>query len=287
MGSDQHDRAGRRAKPHGLVRPYVPSAVEWAGDRASRRAHDDDDLAAIWRDDPALSRPAITPPPTDESHGHRRPPLRYRLGGSRRRLVAVAAGVAVLALACVLIPILSRQPAKVAADTCRTAGCHVTAGNKPPARSHKATGHSPTAAKHPGRSPVPHPTSHRPRRSSPAPTPTRSRRASPSPTPGPVGPTVSISYKLVQQLPHKFEGQFTIVNNGSTPIDGWQLSVVLPGDNVRAVWTGVFHTVGDTLYIDPPSSQPTIAPGQTLTEHFSAHGTTTTPTSCTFNGSPC
>lgn len=94
-------------------------------------------------------------------------------------------------------------------------------------------------------------------------------------------------YTLVRSLPHKFDGKFTIVNNGTTPIDGWELAVVLPGDDVRSVSIGRFHTVGDTLYIDPSSSQPNIAPGQTITENFDARGPTTAPTSCTFNGSPC
>src|SRR5215469_4684341 len=283
MGSDQHDRAGRRTKPHGLVRPYVPSAVEWAGDEAARR-RDDDDLAAMWRDEPPSARPVITPPPTAGHRGHRRPPMSLRqVSSARPRLVAVAGGVALLALACVLIAVLSRQPAKVLAGTCRAASCHATSGSKPPT---KATGHSRPTARHSGSSRPRHPTS-RPRRSSPTPRPTATRSRSPSPTPSPVGTTVTINYKVLRQLPHRFDGQFTIVNNGSTPIDGWQLSVVLPGDDIRTVSNGVFHTVGDTVYIGPPSSQPKIAPGQTITETFTAHGTTTTPTSCTFNGSPC
>jgi chitinase len=91
----------------------------------------------------------------------------------------------------------------------------------------------------------------------------------------------------VHQYPHSFQGKFTIVNNGTTAINGWELSVVLSDDDVRSVWDGLFHTGDDTLYIDPSSSQQTIAPGATLTENFIASGSTTTPTDCMFNGSAC
>lgn len=92
---------------------------------------------------------------------------------------------------------------------------------------------------------------------------------------------------MVRQHPRGFQGKFTIVNDGSTALRGWELAVVLPNDQIRSVWDGRFHTDGDTLYIDPSASQQTIAPGATLTENFSAHGTTTTLTSCTFNGLAC
>jgi hypothetical protein len=91
----------------------------------------------------------------------------------------------------------------------------------------------------------------------------------------------------VRQHPHSFHGKFTIVNNGSAAINGWELAVVLPNDTVVSVWDGVFHTEDGTVYIDPSSSQQTIAPGASLTENFIADGTTTTPTSCAFNGSAC
>jgi hypothetical protein len=99
--------------------------------------------------------------------------------------------------------------------------------------------------------------------------------------------SVKVSYSVVRQHPNSFQGQFTIVNNGSTAITGWQLVVVLPGDRIRAVWDASFHTNGDTVYIDPPRSLRTIAPGATLIENLAAHGSTTAPTSCTFNGSAC
>lgn len=91
----------------------------------------------------------------------------------------------------------------------------------------------------------------------------------------------------MRQWDNGFQGQFTIVNHASKPIGNWELSAVLPGDDIEAVWFGLFHTDGDTLYIDPSWSQETIGPGDSVTENFAARGTTTTPTSCTFDGRPC
>jgi endoglucanase len=91
----------------------------------------------------------------------------------------------------------------------------------------------------------------------------------------------------VHQWQNGFQGQFTIDNKGSKPIHGWELTAVLSGDQVRWAWPAWFHMSGDTLTLDPPPSQKTIPPGTSLTENFMADGTTTSPSSCTFNGSPC
>ena len=60
-----------------------------------------------------------------------------------------------------------------------------------------------------------------------------------------------------------------------------------PNDDINAVWHARFHMDGGTVVIDPPKSQATIEPGESLTENLTAEGPTTSPTSCTFNGSPC
>jgi cellulase/cellobiase CelA1 len=84
-----------------------------------------------------------------------------------------------------------------------------------------------------------------------------------------------------------FLGEFTITNKGSAAINGWELSAVLPGDQIDSVWDALHHTSGDTLIMDPQTFQATIEPGTSLTEHFTAQGTSTSPTSCTFNGAAC
>jgi hypothetical protein len=84
-----------------------------------------------------------------------------------------------------------------------------------------------------------------------------------------------------------FQGEFTIVNEGTSPINGWQLSAVLSGDTVWSAWDALFQVNGDTMVMSPPSFQQTIAPGATVNEYFTASGPSTSPPSCTFNGSAC
>jgi cellulase/cellobiase CelA1 len=84
-----------------------------------------------------------------------------------------------------------------------------------------------------------------------------------------------------------FQGQFTIANNGPAPVGGWQLTAVLPGDQVQSAWDASFQASGDTLTLTPPSYQVIIEPGASLAEHFTAGGAVTVPQGCTFNGAPC
>jgi hypothetical protein len=99
--------------------------------------------------------------------------------------------------------------------------------------------------------------------------------------------TVSVSYTVVQQWSDGWQGKYTIVNNGATAIDGWQLSTVLPGDVIDTTWAANFRTSGDILTMYPPSDQMTIAPGGSVVENFVAKGITTTPAGCVFNGAQC
>jgi hypothetical protein len=286
----EHDREGRRAKPHGLVRPYVlgtggsaqrrpmqrdagehltrgdQPTFDWTGEQGPGRtseARSD----STGRDAPTKPRGAAAPLPAVKSAGSHRASAR----GRRQALwlAAAAAGVAALAIVGGIILFLSRPPTKPLAHA--PARAHKVIRRSHPTARHSATGPSPAPAR---THPTPNPT-----KSSPAPTSTA--------TAGPTRQPVKVSYAVVRQHPHNFQGQFTIVNHGSTAINGWELVVVLPGDDIRSVQDGLFHTDGDTLYIDPPQFQRSIAPGATLTENFTAHGSTTTLASCTFNGSAC
>src|SRR6185437_4000182 len=159
------------------------------------------------------------------------------------------------------------------AGGCRQGVARTAGGAKPPggspvsthkavSRTHQAGSH-PTgqpSARPPGSHPAPSPTSPsaipQPTRSSAAPTspnpvptttpPGTSPKPSPSPTSSPTSSpapeSVQVSYTLVRQHPHSFQGKFTIVNTGTTAVSGWELAVVLPNDDVRSVWDGSFHT---------------------------------------------
>jgi hypothetical protein len=225
--------------------------------------------------------------------GHRRPPRRSIAAGSAA-LVALAVTVSVILIA-------SRHPspsqaAACAASRCRS-GSHLTnpapgraVGPTTRASAHHSAAHStvrPTVTPVGTPTPTPTPTTPTPTRPSRTPGPTGTASPSPAPSPSPTTPSDDVSYALVWQRNGGFEGKLTIVNNGSRPIRGWTLSVDLPGDQVKRVWNAQYHMVGETLIMQPSPSETTIAPGGTLIEHFIAHGATTSPTGCTFNGSPC
>lgn len=222
----------------------------------------------------AAPRPTTRPLPARTSAGNHRALRRgwrraFQLGwprvlAERRWLAAIGVGVAALVVGGGMALFLPRPSPTLLAG-----------GLKPPARA-PAPAHKPIRRSHPT-------AAHSTARPSPAPTPTPTLTPTASPTRQPV----HVSYTVVRQHPHSFQGQFSIVNNGSTAINGWELVVVLPGDDIRSVSNALFHTDGDTLYIDPPLSARTIAPGAAVTENFTAHGSTTTLTSCTFNGSSC
>lgn len=311
-GDHAHPRPTQRAgqRPGRGDQP-PPGLTGEVGSRRLREARSELTL----RDE--LRRPSAMTASLTAAKSHRAAPR-----GRRRLLMAIGGGVAALAIVGGLAIFLS-QPARLLASACGSESCRQGAGrpfgvaNRPadaPASTRKAAKRTqPTATHRPARpSPRPtgtHPTP-RPTGSSPGPQPTRSSPAptgaptSPSPTPTTTAPSASptpsptstppppaesvqVSYTLVRQHPHRFQGQFTIVNSGSTAINGWELAVVLPGDHIRSVWDGRFRTSGNTLFIDPSSSQRTIAPGATLTENFIARGSTTAPASCTFDGASC
>lgn len=296
--TDSEPSRGGRAKPHGLVRPYVlgsdgsprrrqtqreadgrvtrdfPPTFDWPGDVDSRRQRDARHESARCGA-PTRQQPTTGPLPGRKSAGSHRTMKRgwhqaFRFGwprvlAERRWLAAFAACLVALATVGAVL-FLSRSSSTLLASGIKPPRGAAPSAHKPIARAHPTTAHSSARL-----SPKPTPT----------PTPTSSSTASPTPQ------SVHVGYTVVRQHPHSFQGQFTIVNNGSMAIKGWELVVVLPGDDIRSVSNALFHTVGDTVYIDPPRSAQSIAPGATVTENFTAHGSTTTLTSCTFNGSAC
>lgn len=98
---------------------------------------------------------------------------------------------------------------------------------------------------------------------------------------------MQVSYSVEHQWSTGFKGVFTIVNKSSNSISGWKLAAVLPNDTVTFTWPISFQMIGGTLIVQAPAGQGTIAPGGTFTEVIFVDGQTTSPTSCTFNGSPC
>lgn len=123
----------------------------------------------------------------------------------------------------------------------------------------------------------------------------RHHRPSPSPTPStdlaPAAQTpsseVSVGFSASKKWHGGFEGHLTIVNHGSAVITSWRIAITLPKDHVTSVWDAVEQIDGDVLVLTPTSWDPPISPGGSFSMYFVARGPTSSPTSCTYNGSPC
>jgi hypothetical protein len=128
---------------------------------------------------------------------------------------------------------------------------------------------------------------------SPAPSPTQ------APTPAPPGPpNVSLTFTAghdQRDFDH-FQGQLTLVNQGSSPVAGWTAELTLPGDDIFSVENqdgrdgfpfDHWRFDGDTLTISADNSSETLSPGEPLSLSIHGRGRTTSPTGCTFNGAAC
>ena len=117
-----------------------------------------------------------------------------------------------------------------------------------------------------------------------------SATASPVATPSdtnPAQPAVTVTYLVVAQGDGQFEGEVTVVNNGSAPISGWQIVVALPGDQVTSFSNASGDVSDDILLLQPQSDADAVAAGGTLSVSFTAIGWDTTPELCTFDSIAC
>ncbi len=125
-------------------------------------------------------------------------------------------------------------------------------------------------------------------RSRATPTPARTRRAARA-TSAPVSAAtgVSVRFTVDKSWDGGFQGQVTITNRTSAGISGWEIAITLPGDHVSSVWAADGRVKGDVLVLQPTSSDAPIPPGGALSAFFVARGPTTSPVSCTFDGTTC
>jgi hypothetical protein len=162
--------------------------------------------------------------------------------------------------------------------------------------SGRAHGHSgavvigaPVSIKRAGNSPSAAPTR------SPAPTPAPSASPTPGPSPAPQptasapsGPGLTITYSTPDVWDGGFQGEFTIVNNGSTTVSNWQVVITLPGDQVDTAWDANWQPgPAGTVILTPASYDTPLKPGASQQVNFEATGDTVEPASCTFDGSAC
>jgi len=116
---------------------------------------------------------------------------------------------------------------------------------------------------------------------------------SPAPTPSDTNPAqaVTVTYLVVGQGDGQFEGEVTVVNNGSAPISGWQIVVALSSDQITSFSDASGDVSGDVnndvLLLQPASDADAVAAGGTLSVYFTAVGPQTTPDVCTFDSIGC
>ena len=77
-------------------------------------------------------------------------------------------------------------------------------------------------------------------------------------------------------------GQLVIVNHGGARVTGWQLRVVLPGDDHYQVGHAASTSAGDSLVVTALPGTPALGAGRSARVTFTAEGSTAVPASITF-----
>jgi hypothetical protein len=71
-------------------------------------------------------------------------------------------------------------------------------------------------------------------------------------------------------------------------VTGWQIVITLSGDRVDTVWNADWrYGIGGSVIMTAAPYDQVIGPGASQSVNFVAQGGTTSPTSCTFDGSAC
>ncbi len=105
---------------------------------------------------------------------------------------------------------------------------------------------------------------------------------------GAAGESVNLTIAQASQWDGGFTGNLTIVNTGSQPISGWQLSFnFAPG--IQSIWNGSFTADGHSYQLQGAGSTATIPPGGTATLGFTATGALSpdSASDCIFDGKAC
>jgi hypothetical protein len=102
------------------------------------------------------------------------------------------------------------------------------------------------------------------------------------------GPAVVVTFTVTSRGNGVFEGQIRIINDGSSPLANWQVSVALPGDRVIAVANASGFVIHGILLLEPaPGATPVLPRGGVLNVFFVAAGPQPVSGACTYNQSPC
>ncbi len=110
-----------------------------------------------------------------------------------------------------------------------------------------------------------------------------------TPSPASTQQVVAVKYLVVGQADGGlgFEGEVSVVNEGSAPISGWQITVALPFDRITAIGGASGYVSNHILLMQPQPGSGPLEPGGQLRVVFIAQGTETTPQLCAFNNTAC
>jgi predicted carbohydrate-binding protein with CBM5 and CBM33 domain len=93
--------------------------------------------------------------------------------------------------------------------------------------------------------------------------------ATPTPTPTPVPVQCSATAKVTNSWSGGFQGEATITNTGTTPINNWYVQWTMPaGVTLTGAWNGTYMQSGTTAMIHAASWNAVVQPGQSATAGF-------------------
>jgi hypothetical protein len=102
------------------------------------------------------------------------------------------------------------------------------------------------------------------------------------------GAAVVVTFTVTSRGNGIFEGQIRIVDNGTSSLANWQVSVALPGDRVVAVANASGFVIHGILLLEPASGATPVPPrGGVLTVFFVVAGPQPVSGACTYNQVPC
>jgi hypothetical protein len=108
---------------------------------------------------------------------------------------------------------------------------------------------------------------------SPPRSPTASPPRSPSRTPTGAPGTCGATFSVTNSWSGAFQGNVTVRNNGSTPINSWAVSWAFPGgQTLGQVWNGTASTSGSNVTVRNMSYNGTVPGGGTTTFGFLGNG---------------
>jgi hypothetical protein len=100
----------------------------------------------------------------------------------------------------------------------------------------------------------------------------------------PVPATCTGTYSVTSAWPGGFQGQVTVTDTGTSPLNGWGLNWTFPGSQqISSMWNATYTQSGETVTAASEPYNGTIEPGDSIEVGFDASytGTNTSPSAAT------